>query len=433
MRMADEHGIRRKLSFAALPVTALLLAACQTATTPPAPASLDGELNELLSWFPGVYDNTMQVREERANDLSPTLRHRHTNHTFYPVEIAGIPGRQLYAQQYQHYDPTDLYRQRVYAFEPDVAENAVRLTIYTPKDPSALTDLHHQSETQAALSADDFILKPGCEVYWTRAEDQFEGYLKPKACSYYSSRFETQVFLEETLVLRKDVLLLNDRAVDEAGQLVFGVDDKGPTINQKQPERSALDVELQALTRLLQGDYFSDAEGGAREGRSIYQRIRNITPPAGKRHAMYSEMRHDGPDGEHYRQLIYLFDEATGRTENRMQALRVADQDIAAKLIDDPDAFASGLVETTSAISDTCYTVWEQIAEGYSGWIDPQRCVITGKRGDQRRIEARTRITSDSIGQLERGFSIDGTLLFGTPTDDPYIWPRIEPAVDSTD
>lgn len=425
--MAAKPGTLRKLSLATVPVAALLLTACQTGTDPTASASLDSDLNELLSWFPGVYDNTQQVSDERSGNLTSDLRHRHTNHTFYPVEIAGIPGRQLYAQQYQHYDPDDLYRQRVYAFETDLVENAVRLTIYTPKDPRALTDLHHQPETQAAMSADDFILKPGCEVYWTRAEDQFEGYLKPMACSYYSSRFETQVFLEETLVLRQDALLLNDRAVDADGKLVFGVDDKGPTVNLKQAERTALDVELQALTRLLQGDYFSDADGGAREGRPIYQRIRNITPPDGRSHAMYSEMRHDGPNGDYYRQLIYLFDEAPDRTENRMQALRVAAPEVAATLIEAPDALATGIVETTSAISDTCYTVWEQNADGFSGWIDPQRCVITGKRGDQRRIESRTQIMLSAIGQLERGFSIEGTLLFGTPTDDPYIWPRVEP------
>ena len=433
MRKAAKYGTRHKFSLAAGPVTALLLAACQTGTAPTASASLDSDLNELLSWFPGVYDNTQQVSEERSGVLPSELRHRHTNHTFYPVEIAGIPGRQLYAQQYQHYDPDDLYRQRVYAFEPDLTENAVRLTIYTPKDPRALTDLHHQPETQAALSPDDFILKPGCEVYWTKSEEHFEGYLKPKACSYYSSRFETQVFLEETLVLRQDALLLNDRAVDEAGRLVFGVDDKGPTKNLKQPERSQLDVELQALTRLMQGDYFSDAEGGARKGRPIYQRIRNITPPAGQSYAMYSEMRHDGPDGDYYRQLIYLFDEAPDRSENRMQALRVADKDAAAMLLEHPDAFATGAVETTSAISDTCYTVWVQSADSFSGSIDPERCVITGKRGDQRRIESRTQIMPTSIGQLERGFSIDGTLLFGTPTDNAYIWPRVEPGAISSD
>ncbi|MEM9570612.1 MAG: CpcT/CpeT family chromophore lyase [Pseudomonadota bacterium] len=382
----------------------------------------------MLSWFPGVYDNYAQVESERAADLEPALRHRHLNHTFYPVSIPGIPGRQLYAQQYQHHDPSDLYRQRIYSFEPDPDENAVRLTIYTPNDPAQLTDIHLSADRQAALNADDFVLKPGCEVYWQRGNEQFDGYLKPKACSYYSTRFETQVFLEETLTLRRDALLLNDRGVDGDGNLVFGVDDKGPTVNLKQPDFSQLDVELQEIARLLSGDYFSNAEGGAREGRPIYMRVRNITPPIGTRHAMYAEMRHDGPEGQFYRQLVYLFDESPTRTENRMQAHRVADNEIAATLMEDPSGLATGIVEITDPLSDDCYTVWSPIEAGYTSWIDPERCVITGKRGDQRRIESRTKITATSIGQLERGYTLERELLFGNASGEMYIWPRVKPA-----
>ena len=405
----------------------LALSACQTVPAPPTGPSLDQHLDEMLTWFPGVYDNFEQIESERAADLDTGLRHRHLNHTFYPVAIPGIPGRLLYAQQYQHHDPADLFRQRIYSFEPDAEEDAIRLTIYTPESPGALIDIHLSPDRQAAMDPDDFILKPGCEVYWKRAADQFEGYLKPKACSYYSMRYETQVYLEETLTLRRDALLLNDRGIDGYGNLVFGVDDKGPTLNLKQTAFSPLDVELQEIARLMSGDYFSDAEGGAREGRPIYMRVRNIVPPFGKRHAMYAEMRHDGPDGDFYRQLVYLFDEANARSENRMQAYRVADKKAAAKLIEDPSAFADGKVETTSPLSEDCYTVWSPTAAGYTSWIDPDRCIITGRRGEQRRIESRTDITPDAIAQLERGYSLERELLFGNPTGEQYIWPRVSP------
>ena len=287
-------------------VLALAIAGCQSTDPVNQAADLEGDLDEMLSWFPGVYDNYDQIEAERTSNTPEALRHRHLNHTFFPVEIPGIPGQQLYAQQYQHHDAADLYRQRIYSFESDLEEGAVRLTIYTPNSPEDLVDVHLNPERQAALNVSDFFLKPGCEVYWTREEDRFEGYLKPKACSYYSTRYETQVYLEETLTLRRDALLLNDRCVDGDGNLVFGVDDKGPTINMKQVSFTEHDIELQEITRLLSGDYFSDADGGARQGRPIYMRVRNITPPIGRRHAMYTEMRHDGPDGDHYRQLIFL-------------------------------------------------------------------------------------------------------------------------------
>lgn len=208
-----------------------LLAAC--ATSQAAPAGLEAQLDELLAWFPGTYENHQQVYGEAIADLPASERHRHRHHTFQPVSIAGIPGRQIYAQQYQHYDPQDLYRQRVYSFTINPDEQAIQLTIYTPHDPGQLTDMHLDPAQQAALSVDDFFLKPGCEVFWQKTGDQFEGYLKDGACSYYSERFETEIFLNETLIMRRDALLLDDSAVDGDGNLIFGAAGNGPSINLK--------------------------------------------------------------------------------------------------------------------------------------------------------------------------------------------------------
>lgn len=199
----------------------------------PHSAGLQSDLEEMLRWFPGTYDNHRQVYRQAIENVAAELRQRHTNHVFSPLRMTGIPGHTLYAQQYQHFDPKDLYRQRIYSLEVDEAEQAIRLTIYTPKDPSRLTDAHLDPSKVADMTVNDFILKPGCEVYWKRAETQFEGYLKKNTCSYYSTSFDTRVFLNETLILRPDALILHDRAVDAEGNLVFGSADKGPTVNLK--------------------------------------------------------------------------------------------------------------------------------------------------------------------------------------------------------
>lgn len=196
-------------------------------------ATLEAELEELLEWFPGVYDNHRQVYRQAVEKVPEELRQRHTNHIFRPLSIAGIPGRTLYAQQSQDYDLTDLYRQRIYSFTVDPAEQAIRLTIYTPYDPARLTDAHLDHSKVADMSVDDFFLKPGCEVFWRKVEGQFDGILKTNACSYFSEMFGKRVYLNETLILRPDALILHDRAVDAEGNLVFGSADKGPTINLK--------------------------------------------------------------------------------------------------------------------------------------------------------------------------------------------------------
>lgn len=220
-------------SFGLLSIMIIWTSAVPGAAKEASSSSLAADLDELLSWFPGVYDNHRQVYRQALEKVEPELRQRHTNHTFSPLQISGIEGRTLYAQQYQHYDPKDLYRQRIYAFEVDEAEQAIRLTIYTPREPSRLTDAHLDPAQVADMTDADFILKPGCEVYWKRTEQQFEGYLKKNACSYYSSRYQKRVFLNETLILRPDALVLHDKALDAEGNLVFGSADKGPTINLK--------------------------------------------------------------------------------------------------------------------------------------------------------------------------------------------------------
>jgi len=196
--------------------------------------SLKQDLIELLNWFPGEYDNHEQVYKEAVLKISKEMRHRQTHHIFYPVSLDFIKGKQIYAQQSQHYNLDDIYRQRIYAFNVDETEQAIRLTIYTPKNPSRLKNAHLDPTLFDKLTADDFILKPGCDVFWKRKDGQFEGYLKENACNYYSKRFGKQVYLNETLILRKDALLLDDKGVDKDGNLVFGVDDKGPTINLKE-------------------------------------------------------------------------------------------------------------------------------------------------------------------------------------------------------
>ncbi len=196
--------------------------------------SLENDLKTLLEWFPGEYDNHQQIYKEAVNKLPAEKRHRQTHHIFHEVWLEFIPGRTLYAQQSQHYDLDDLYRQRIYSFEIDEIEHAIRLRIYTPKDPSKLKNGHLSPDVFVKLKTEDFFLKPGCDVFWKREGAIFKGYLKENDCNYYSDRFETQVYLNETLILRQDALLLDDKATDGNGKAVFGVHDKGPTINLKE-------------------------------------------------------------------------------------------------------------------------------------------------------------------------------------------------------
>lgn len=187
---------------------------------------------------------------------------------------------------------------------------------------------------------------------------------------------------------------------------------------------STLSPDLNELVQSMVGDYQSAPSDGAREGRPIHLRIRRIESSTANTLAFYSEMRHDGPDGELYRQRLYQFD-AHSRLPLLMQALSFTDPKAAAGLIADPSLLRKGALTTQASMEPGCETRWRRTAEGFLGVIDPATCVITGKRGDQRRIEGQTLFSERGVGQLERGYDLSGKLLFGNPTGELYFWPRV--------
>ncbi|MEL7030340.1 MAG: chromophore lyase CpcT/CpeT, partial [Pseudomonadota bacterium] len=130
-------------------------------------------------------------------------------------------------------DPSSVYRQRVYSFAPDYEEGAVRLTIYTPKDPEALLGAHEDPSLLDGLTPDDMALRPGCEVFWKRRANQFEGYMKENACSFVSERSGKRIFIRDDLILTDSEIWIRDQATDADGGYVFGNKAGVPHKNKK--------------------------------------------------------------------------------------------------------------------------------------------------------------------------------------------------------
>ena len=51
----------------------LVAGACQSIEPTPDVSALEQDLDEMLSWFPGVYDNFEQIEAERTADLAEAL------------------------------------------------------------------------------------------------------------------------------------------------------------------------------------------------------------------------------------------------------------------------------------------------------------------------------------------------------------------------
>lgn len=196
-------------------------------------AILDRDMRTFLEWFPGVYDNQEQVYFEEEMGIPEDLRHERIHHTFAPVDLPAFGEHVFYVQQYLDDDPDKIYRQRIYVFSADYEENAVRLQIYTPNDVASLEDAHLYPEKLADLTPEDATNRPGCDVFWRKRAAEFDGQMKPGACSFVSQRSGKRIIIDDDLVLTDSEIWISDRAEDEDGNYVFGHKEGVPHKNIK--------------------------------------------------------------------------------------------------------------------------------------------------------------------------------------------------------
>lgn len=183
---------------------------------------LKRDFTQFLEWFPGRYDNMEQVYFNERLNVPEDERHERIHHIFAPVDLPDFPGKTFYIEQYQNNDPTDIYRQRVYSFEPDFEENAIRLTIYIPKDPEALTGAYADASKLEGLKPSDFTTYRGCEVYWRFQNEHYLGTMKPDACKVKSRRSGKTLVITDDLQLSQSAIWIRDEGKDTDGNYIYG-------------------------------------------------------------------------------------------------------------------------------------------------------------------------------------------------------------------
>lgn len=183
-------------------------------------SQLSAQLKEMLGWFEGEFDNFQQVHKEKE-DKAPEI-HEHIHSIFKPVVLPAFGKNVFYVYQYFDGDPKKVYRQRMYAFNEDAAENAIRLDIYSFMVDSLYYGADTKPEKLSNLMPAQMTTMQGCGVYWKKDGDQYTGYMKPRACNFVSKRSGKKVFITDSLKLTQNEIWIRDEAEDEDGKYVFG-------------------------------------------------------------------------------------------------------------------------------------------------------------------------------------------------------------------
>lgn len=200
----------------------LLLIAPHSVSAQSGGTVLEKDFALMMQWFPGRYDNSLQVFWEPSLNVAEEDRHERIHSIFKPVDLPGFPGETFYVEQYLDGDPSKIYRQRVYDFSVDPVEDAIRLKIYTPGNPKALAGAHRNPDLLKGLRPEDLSTRAGCDVFWKRQANQFLGYMKEGACRYQSKRLGAEIVISDDLVLTENEIWIKDRAETVAGEYVFG-------------------------------------------------------------------------------------------------------------------------------------------------------------------------------------------------------------------
>lgn len=158
-----------------IPRTTLLCLALATGTiaTPalaaPSEYDLKAQLNLLMQWWPGEYDNHEQVVRQSGGGLSPIIdKPFHRVHSRYErVTDASLGEHVIKMVDNLNDDASQPLRMRTYVISVDKAAGALRLAQYAPKD---------------ATSKELVPLGPGCDISLRYLGTQFEGGMVPKSC-----------------------------------------------------------------------------------------------------------------------------------------------------------------------------------------------------------------------------------------------------------
>ena len=223
----------------ALPIFCAWLSLTAAAQTAAKKTALQADLQTMTQMFEGEFDNHLQAWEEKEQKAE--LPHEHIHSIFARVKLPAFGENVFYVKQYMDGDPAKIYRTRLYSFAPNEKEGALELRIYTFPDEKAVNDAHLDQSKLAGLAPAKMGYYPGCEVYWKRNGEAFDGYMKKDACRVESKRSGRTLIISDDLKLTKDQIAW--RFLAPAGITGLWQITKRGKENMSEDERIQLDME----------------------------------------------------------------------------------------------------------------------------------------------------------------------------------------------
>ncbi len=138
----------------------------------------DEDLADVITWFPGHYDNIAQVQREQKSGVQPA--HDRVALLVMPTQTPRLGHHVFYVQEMDPDNPERIMSQRMFSFDTDEKKGVVGL-MYSFVEPVRWREAARNPPMLTGVMTDD-VAPVGCELLWKRSGDGFTAGHDPKHC-----------------------------------------------------------------------------------------------------------------------------------------------------------------------------------------------------------------------------------------------------------
>lgn len=179
---------------------------------------LQVQLDLLMSWWPGNYDNNEQIVRQSGGGLSAQVYEPHFRlHAIYRrVELPSLGDHVLYVEEYKNNDPENLYRIRLYSLGIDTDAGAIRIKLHAFPDQTSWIGAHEDAERLSQIDVSQLrAFSDACDVLLHYEGGQFTGGMQARACRIASGQgsAEKDAYFDYDVVVGEDYYWFRDRTL----------------------------------------------------------------------------------------------------------------------------------------------------------------------------------------------------------------------------
>jgi CpeT/CpcT family (DUF1001) len=179
----------------------------------------EAELEQLIQWLPGRYDNRDQAQRDAARGGEA---HEALSISIVPIYAPALGKYAFYTQESAADDPRRVTAQRVIAFDIGPEKRIVQ-GLFSLVEPVRWRDAHLNPDLfKGLIPHQDVRPVSGCELVWKKEGDRFTAANDRSRCRVSSRITDGTVNLEVRAELAPGELSLSDRSYDAGGRLVHG-------------------------------------------------------------------------------------------------------------------------------------------------------------------------------------------------------------------